>query len=170
MTDQRWLIYALFAALSASLVSIFAKVGMEGIDSTLATTVRSLIMFVFLVLVCSAQGLWTKLPTIRGWAIVMIALSGLAGATSWLFGFKALAVGGQVTQVAPIDKLSVPLAALLAFLLLRDRPSAWNWTGIVLITLGAYLTALPRNSITPPAASQTAMSENHYTGGIDSAK
>ena len=144
MTDQRWLIYALLAAVSASLVSIFAKVGMEGIDATLATTVRSLIMFVFLVIVCSAQGLWAKLPTIRGWAIVMIALSGLAGATSWLFGFQALAVGGQVTQVAPIDKLSVPLAALLAFVLLRDRPSAVNWSGIVLITLGAYLTALPR--------------------------
>jgi transporter family protein len=144
MTDQRWLIYAVFAAVAASLVSIFAKVGMEGIDPTLATTVRSAIMFLFLLIVCSAQGLWAKLPTIRGWAVAMIALSGLAGAISWLFGFKALAAGGQVTQVAPIDKLSVPLAAVLAFALLRDRPSAWNWAGIVLITLGAYLTALPR--------------------------
>ena len=66
----------------------------------------------------------------------MIALSGLAGATSWLFGFKALDVGGQVSQVAPIDKLSVPLAAVLAFFLLRDRPSVINWAGIVLITFG----------------------------------
>lgn len=144
MTDQRWLLYAILAAVSASLVSIFAKVGMKGIDPTLATTVRSAIMLIFLVIVSSAQDLWGKLPTIRGWAIVMIALSGLAGATSWLFGFKALAVGGEVTQVAPIDKLSVPLAAMLAFLLLKDRPSGLNWMGIMLITLGAYLTALPR--------------------------
>ena len=159
MTAQPWLIYAVLAAVSASLVSIFAKVGMEGIEPTLATTVRSLIMFVFLVVVCSAQGLWAKLPTIRGWAIVMIALSGLAGATSWLFGFKALAVGGQVTQVAPIDKLSVPLAALLAFMLLRDRPSAVNWAGIVLITLGAYLTALPRDAkpAVPPSTAQASI-------------
>ena len=59
----------------------------------------------------------------------MIALSGVAGATSWLFGFKALAAGGQVSQVMPIDKLSVPLAAILSVLLLRDRPSTINWTG-----------------------------------------
>jgi transporter family protein len=147
MTDQRWLLYAILAAVSASVVSIFAKVGMEGIDATLATTVRSAIMLVFLVTVCSFQQLWPKLPTIRGWAVLMIALSGVAGALSWLFGFKALAIGGQVTQVAPIDKLSVPLAAILAFILLRDRPSGWNWTGILLIALGAYLTALPRAGV-----------------------
>jgi transporter family protein len=148
MADNRWLVYAIFAAVAASLVSIFAKVGMEGIDATLATTVRSAIMFAFLVLVCAASGQWSQLHTIHGKAILMIALSGLAGATSWLFGFKALAVGGQVTQVAPIDKLSVPLAAVLAFLLLRDRPSAWNWAGIIFITFGAYLTALPRSGVT----------------------
>ncbi len=151
MADNRWLLYAIFAAVSAAFVGIFAKVGMEGINPTLATTVRSAIMLVFLIIVTSAQSGWGHLSKIRGWAIVMIALSGLAGATSWLFGFKALASGGQVSQVAPIDKLSVPLAAVLAFFLLRDRPSTINWVGIVLITFGAYLASLPRSAATPSA-------------------
>jgi transporter family protein len=156
MADNRWLLYAILAAVSAAVVSIFAKIGMEGIDSTLATTVRAAVMLVFLAVVCTTEKLWDKLPTVRGWAVVMIALSGLAGATSWLFGFKALAVGGRVTQVAPIDKLSVPLAAVLAFFLLKDRPSALNWAGILLIAFGAYLTAVPRSAPQKPlAADQT---------------
>ena len=146
MVQQKWLLYAIFAAVSASLVNIFAKVGMEGIDPTLATTVRAAIMLVFLAAVCFGQELWGNLSAIHSKALLMIALSGLAGALSWLFGFKALAVGGQVTQVGPIDKLSVPLAAILAFLILRDRPSGMNWLGIALIAFGAYLTALPRQS------------------------
>jgi transporter family protein len=148
MTDNRWLYYALVAALAAALTNIFAKIGMEGIEPTAATTVRSAIMLVFLIAVCSAQNLWHHMGKIRGWAVVMIALSAIAGATSWLFGFKALAAGGKVTQVAPIDKLSVPLAAVLAYFLLRDRPAWWNWAGILLITIGAYLTALPQKSDT----------------------
>ena len=163
MVQQKWLIYAIFAALSASLVNIFAKVGMEGIDPTLATTVRAAIMLVFLAAVCFGQELWGNLSTIHSKALLMIALSGLAGALSWLFGFKALAVGGQVTQVGPIDKLSVPLAAILAFIILRDRPSGVNWLGILLIAFGAYLTALPRQSQGAPknpSAAQLQQSES----------
>ncbi|MDB5299469.1 MAG: hypothetical protein JWO87_1132 [Phycisphaerales bacterium] len=158
MPDNRWLFYAVLAAVSAAGVSIFGKIGMEGIDSTLATTIRSGVMLAILTIICSAQNLWGKLPTVRGWAIVMIALSGLAGAISWLCGFKAYALGAKVTQVAPIDKLSVPLAAVLAFLLLRERPTLVNWAGILLIAYGAYLTALPPRTpqlpglIEPPAA------------------
>ena len=150
MTDNRWLVYAIFAAISAACVSILAKIGMEGINSTVATTIRAAVMLVFLLLVTTTQELWGHLGKIRGWAVVMIALSGIAGATSWLFGFKALEVGGKVTQVAPIDKLSVPLAAVLAFFILRDRPAWWNWAGIALITVGAYLTALPQKPANLP--------------------
>ena len=115
MTDKSWLFYAIFAAVSAAFVGIFAKVGMEGIDPTLATTVRSFIMLLFLMAICTAQGVWNHLEKIRGWAVIMIALSGIAGATSWLFGFKALASGGQFRRFARIDKLSVPLAAVSRF-------------------------------------------------------
>ena len=91
---------------------------------------------------------WSAVVFAAALGPVAIALSGLAGTISWLFGFKALASpGGDVSRVMPIDKLSVPLAAILAFAFLRERPSAWNWIGIVLIAFGAYLSALPRPTL-----------------------
>jgi transporter family protein len=140
---HRGLLYAVLAAVSAALVGIFGKVGMEGIDSNLATAVRSLVMTLFLIGVVALLGLWTKIPTLHGKAMGMIVLSGVAGATSWLFGFRAIQLIG-VSKVAPIDKLSVPLAVVLAVLLLGERPSLINWLGIAAITGGAYLAALPR--------------------------
>ncbi|HEX8342541.1 MAG TPA: EamA family transporter [Tepidisphaeraceae bacterium] len=142
MTDYRWLIYALLSALAASLVGIFGKLGMQSIDANLATAVRSVVMTVFLLGVATTFGAWSKLPTIGGKAFAMIVLSGIAGAVSWLFYFRAIQVG-TVSQVAPIDKLSMPLAVLLAVLILGDRPSGLNWLGIALIVGGAYLAALP---------------------------
>jgi transporter family protein len=143
MDEYRWLIYALLAAVAAALTNIFGKIGVKEIDSNLATTLRSFVMVLFLVAVCSVQRLWSRLPTVHAQAMLMIVLSGLAGATSWLFGFKALQVGGEVSQVSPIDKMSVPLAVVLAVIFLRERPGPINWVGVILITLGAYLTALP---------------------------
>ena len=168
MFEQRWILYAVLAAVTAAVVPLLAKVGMEGINATVATAVRAAIMCVFFVIICTQQRLWSHLDKIRGTAVVMIALSAIAGALSWLFGFKALAAGGQVSQVAPIDKLSVPLATGLAFLLLRDRPTTINWAGIVLITFGAYLTAIPRpkapggSLANPPAASTTAIAHSPW--------
>jgi bacterial/archaeal transporter family protein len=143
MFSQPWLVYAFLSAICASFVGIFGKVGMAGIDSNLATAVRSIVMTIFLVGLCSATGLAAKIHTLHTKALTMIVLSGLAGAASWLFYFKALQVG-TVAQVAPIDKLSMPLAVLLAVLLLGDRPTATNWAGILLIAGGAYLAAMPR--------------------------
>ncbi len=141
MNDQRWLVYALLSAGAASLVGIFGKIGMKDINSTLATTIRSVVMTAFLVALCGGMGLWSKAQSLHGRALTMIVLSGLAGAVSWLFYFKAIQVG-TVSQVAPIDKLSMPLAVMLAVLLLGDRPGPANWFGIVLIAFGAYLAAL----------------------------
>ena len=124
---------------------IFGKVGMKGINDTLATGIRSIIMTIFLLGLCTVMGVWSKLHTITARPLTMIALSGLAGASSWLFYFKALQVG-EPTQVAPIDKMSVPFAAVLAFLLLKDRPTVVNWVGIIVIAVGAYLAALPRST------------------------
>ncbi|MFT3788311.1 MAG: EamA family transporter [Tepidisphaeraceae bacterium] len=138
---QPWLIYALLAAVCASAVAILGKKGMEGVDSNTATAVRSAIMTVFLVGFVSLRFGWTKLDSIKGNAWTLIALSGVMGALSWLFQFKALALA-DASKVAPIDKLSMPLGILLAVLFLRERPSAINWVGIVLITGGAYLAAL----------------------------
>jgi bacterial/archaeal transporter family protein len=141
MLEQRWLIYALLSAVAASLVSIFGKIGMKEIDSNLATAVRSIIMTVFLVGCCTVMGLWSKVATLHPKALAMIALSGLAGAVSWLFYFKAIQLG-QVSKVAPIDKLSMPLAVVLAVVMLGEKPGAWNWVGVGLIAVGGYLAAL----------------------------
>ena len=142
MEEKRWLIYALLSAAAAAMVGIFGKLGMSAVDSTLATAVRSVVMTAFLLGVCTVMGLWEKLPSVRGRAMLMIVFSGLAGALSWLFYFKAIKLA-TVSQVAPVDKMSMPLAVVLAAIILGDRPSALNWIGVGLIFGGAYLAALP---------------------------
>jgi transporter family protein len=139
--QQTWLIYALLSAAAASLVAIFGKLGMKDIDSNLATAVRSVVMTLFLVGFCTAMGLWSKLATLHTKAVTMIVLSGVAGAISWLFYFKAIQIG-TVSQVAPIDKLSVPLTVVLALLLLGERPTLINWLGVLLVATGGYLVAI----------------------------
>jgi transporter family protein len=110
---NKWILYALLAAVTAALVSFFGKIGMEGIDSDLATTVRSIVQMLFVVIIALCLGLQSKLGTIHRKAMLMIVLSGIAGGASWLFGFRALRLT-QVSKVAPLDKLSVPIAVVLA--------------------------------------------------------
>ncbi len=136
--QHTWLFYALLSAAAAALIPIFAKLGMAGVDSNLATTIRSIVMTLFLVGFCLWYRLGGQLRTVHSRAMTMIVLSGLAGALSWLFYFRAIKIG-QVSKVAPIDKLSMPFAILLAALLLGDRPTPLNWLGILLISTGAYL-------------------------------
>ncbi|HEY8746395.1 MAG TPA: EamA family transporter [Tepidisphaeraceae bacterium] len=138
----RWLAYALLSAVSAAFVGIFGKLGMAEVDSNLATAVRSVVMTAFLVGVCGVMGVLPKVATLHGRAILMIILSGVAGAVSWLFYFRAIQLG-HVSQVAPIDKLSMPFAVVLAVLFLGDKPGAWNWVGVLLIVAGGYLASLP---------------------------
>lgn len=145
MFAQKWFVYAVIAAVTAALVSIFGKAGMKEVNPVLATALRSVVMMVFTLIVCTVKKRWTHLPQVHATALLMIVLSGIAGATSWIFGFEALDIA-RVSQVAPIDKLSVPLAAVLAVIFLHERPSGINWVGIALIAVGAYLTAQPAHS------------------------
>src|SRR5262249_51866437 len=132
MQEHLWILYALLAAVTAALVSIFGKIGMEGINSDLATTVRGVAQALLLVLFATALGLWKNIHTIHGKAWGMIVLAGAAGAASWLFMFKALELA-PASRVAPLDKLSVPFAVVLAFIFLKERPLPINWTGVGLI-------------------------------------
>ncbi len=141
--ENLWIVYALSAAVCAALVSIFGKVGMKGIDSNLATTVRGVVQAGLLVIFATMIGLWDGLPTIKGRAVVTIILSGAAGAASWLFMFKAIEIA-DVSRVSPLDKLSVPIAVVLAYLFLKERPAGINWIGVILIAVGAYLTSIKR--------------------------
>jgi transporter family protein len=140
-----WLLYAFLSALAASLVGIFGRLGVTKLDDNLATTVRSIMMTLMLLIFATVIGAWDKIGQLRApRPLIAIVLSGAAGAASWIFYFKALKVA-EVSQVAPIDKLSMPLAILLAAIFLHERPSAVNWLGIVLIAGGAYLATLARN-------------------------
>ncbi len=138
-----WLMYALLSAVSAAFVSIFGKMGLAGIDSNVATAVRAVIMAAFLVGVVIVQGHVTGISEVfaDGRALLWIALSGIAGATSWLFYFLALKYG-KVSEVAPIDKLSVVFAVLLAMVLFGERVSAIHAAAIALIAVGGILLAV----------------------------
>ncbi|WP_410771884.1 EamA family transporter [Fontibacillus sp. BL9] len=138
-----WLIYALLSAVSAALVAIFGKIGLQHIDANAATAIRSVIMALFLIGVVAVQGKFTQLAEIvsQKKALSFIVLSGIAGALSWLFYFLALKYG-KVSQVGPIDKLSVVIAVILAFLFLGEKISWTAAAGVVLIAAGALLVAL----------------------------
>ncbi|WP_315436860.1 EamA family transporter [uncultured Selenomonas sp.] len=138
-----WLIYALLSALCAAFVSIFGKVGVAGLDSSAATAVRAVIMAVFLVGVVVAEGHTADLPQVFAdkKALIFVALSGIAGALSWLFYFLALK-DGAVTQVAPIDKLSVVFAVVIAVLIFGERVSFMHGIAIVMIAAGGLLLAI----------------------------
>lgn len=138
-----WLIYALLSAVTASLVAIFGKIGLQNIDANSATAIRSVIMALFLVGVVAIQGKFTQVGEIlhQKRELSFIILSGVAGALSWLFYFLALKYG-KVSQVGPIDKLSVVIAVALAFLFLGEKISWINASGVALIAIGAILVAI----------------------------
>lgn len=140
MNEQRWLVYALLSAACAALVGIFGRVGLKGVEPNLATGVRSIVMAVLLVGFLTVTRGWAKLPPLASRGSVMILLSAAAGAASWLFYFNALKLA-DVSHVAPIDKLSTPIAVILAALLLGERPSLLNWAGVAVMVGGAYLVA-----------------------------
>ncbi len=141
--DHLWLVFALLSAATAALVAVFGKIGLQGIDANTATAVRAVIMAAFLVGVVIFQGTFKDIPAIIAdrRAITFIVLSGVAGATSWLFYFLALKYG-NVSQVAPVDKLSVVMATVIAVLFLGEKVSLLGGAGVALIALGAILVAL----------------------------
>jgi transporter family protein len=135
-----WLICALLSATTAALVAILSKLGSAKIDTTTATTLRSVVMTVFLIgvgLVLRKMN-FSYLQTIPSKDLTLIALSGVAGALSWLFYFFALKIG-HVHNVVAIDRLSVAIAAVLSVLVLGETMSIKEWLGILCMTGGAFL-------------------------------
>jgi len=135
-----WLLFAFLSAFMAALVAIFAKLGLKEIDSTLATTIRSIIMAVFLVLVALAlrkfDGFTLSSFTSKEW--LLIALAGIAGALSWLFYFFALK-HGAAGPVAAIDRLSIVFVVVLAALFLGEGFGLYVILGALLMAAGAVL-------------------------------
>ena len=133
-----WFAFALGSAVFAALTAIFAKVGIEGVDSNLATAVRTLVVLVMawaIVLVTGVQGGLASISA-RSW--VFLVLSGLVTGASWLCYYRALQLG-QASLVVPIDKLSLVITLVLAVVLLREQLTARGVVGAVLVTIGAIV-------------------------------
>lgn len=141
--SQEWLYWALASALFASLTAIFAKVGLQGIDSDFATFIRTIVIIFALVAFLTYSGKWQSLASLTSKNWTFLILSGLATGASWLAYFKALQMG-NASQVAPIDKFSIVLVTLFAVLFLGERPSGQDWVGIGLITAGVLFLAIKR--------------------------
>lgn len=138
-----WLLWALLSASFAAMTAIFAKVGLEGIDSDYATLVRTVVIGIVLTAFVVATGKWAAPASIPGRSWLFLILSGLATGASWVCYFRALKVG-DASQVAPVDKASVVLVALFAVVFLGERPGLRDWLGIALVGAGVIVLALKR--------------------------
>ncbi len=140
-----WLIFALLSAVFAALVAIFGKIGLQSVDTNTATAIRAVVMAIFLLIVVFITGKLSDFKTIfiNNKALFYIILSGIAGALSWLFYFVALK-GAKVSQIVPIDRLSVVFALLLAFIFLGEKVSWQSWLGAGLIVAGGVIIALAK--------------------------
>jgi transporter family protein len=135
--------WALLSAAFAALTAVFAKIGLEGIDSDLATLVRTAVIIVLLSMFVVATGKWQNPLTLPHRTLLFLTLSGAATGVSWVCYFRALKLG-EASKVAPVDKLSVLLVAVFAVLFLHERPSVREWTGILMVGAGVLVLALKR--------------------------
>jgi transporter family protein len=136
-----WLPWALLSAAFAALTAIFGKIGVANIGSDLATLIRTVVILATLAAIVAATGQWQAPETISSKTWLFLVLSGLATGASWLCYFRALKLG-DAARVAPIDKLSVVLVALIGVIFLGERLSGVNWLGVSLIGVGAILVAV----------------------------
>ena len=143
ITASNWFAWALLSAAFAALTAIFAKIGLAGVDSDLATLVRTAVIMIVLAAFVVATGKWTNPLRLSGRTWLFLVLSGLATGASWVCYFRALKVG-DASKVAPVDKLSLLLVALFATVFLHERPSLREWAGILMVGAGVLVLALKR--------------------------
>lgn len=139
--SSTWLLWALLSAVFASLTAIFAKIGIQDVDSDLATLIRTAIIIMVLVVFVWLTGKWSnpfKLPT-KTW--LFLTLSSLATGASWVCYFRALKIG-EASKVAPVDKLSLVLVAIFAFAFLGERPALHEWIGVAMVAGGVIVLTL----------------------------
>jgi transporter family protein len=135
-----WQFWAVLSAIFAALTAIFAKVGIENINSDFATFIRTIVILVTLAFILLATGQFQSPGSVTPRTYLFLLLSGLATGASWICYFRALKIG-EAAKVAPIDKLSVVLVAVFGVIFLGERLTGPNWLGIALIAAGAILVA-----------------------------
>ena len=142
-TSSSWAYWALLSAVFAALTAIFAKIGVQDIDSDLATLVRTAVLIVVLAVFVVLAGKWSNPLALSGKTLGFLALSGLATGASWVCYFRALQLG-EASKVAPVDKLSLVLVAVFAVIFLGERPTLRDWSGIAMVAGGVLLLAVRR--------------------------
>jgi len=142
-TSSSWFFWAVLSAVFAALTAIFAKIGIQGVDSDLATLVRTAIIIVVLSAFVWSTGKWSNPLTLPLKTWLFLGLSGLATGISWVCYFRALQIG-DASKVAPVDKLSVVLVAIFAFVFLGERPATREWFGILMVASGVLILAFKR--------------------------
>jgi len=138
-----WFYWAMLSAVFAALTAIFAKLGLRGVDSDLATLIRTAIIIVVLSAFVFYSGKWSNPFELLPTTWLFLVLSGLATGASWVCYFRALKIG-EASKVAPVDKLSIVLVAVFAFAFLGERPSLREWSGIAMVAGGVLLLAFKR--------------------------
>jgi len=136
-----WLVYALLSALFAALTAIFGKLGIANVNSNLATGIRTIVILIMIWTIIMAKGEAKGINTLSKQNIIFLVISGIATGLSWLFYFKALQLG-NVSQVAPVDKLSVALTIIMAALFLGEQLTVKTFAGASLIIIGTVILAM----------------------------
>ena len=139
--SSSWQMWAVLSALFAAMTAIFAKVGVENVNSDLATFIRTIVVVCVLGLIVYATRQFQNPAEISGRTYLFLVLSALGTGASWLCYFRALKLG-DAAQVAPIDKLSVVLVAVFGVVFLGERLSVLSWAGIAMVAAGAILVAI----------------------------
>jgi len=142
-SSNNWAYWAVFSAVFAAMTAIFAKIGIRGVDSDLATLIRTSIIIVVLSAFVWFTGKWSNPFELSGKTWLFLSLSGLATGASWVCYFRALQAG-DASKVAPIDKLSLVLVAIFAVIFLGERPSLRDWSGISMVAAGVLILAFKR--------------------------
>lgn len=140
-TGSLWGVYALLSALFAALTSILAKIGINGVDSNLATAIRTVVVLVMAWGLVFMTGVQKQISNIGARSWVFLVLSGIATGLSWLFYYRALQMG-DASRVVPIDKSSVVISMVLAFVVLKEQLTWQSIVGGLLITAGTFVLIL----------------------------
>jgi len=138
-----WFYWALLSAVFAAFTAIFAKIGLQGVDSDFATLIRTIVIIGVLTAFVYLTGKWSNPFALRPKTLIFLALSGLATGASWVCYFRALKVG-EAAKVAPVDKLSLVLVAIFAFVFLGERPGVREWLGILMVAAGVLVLGFKR--------------------------
>ncbi|NLY44032.1 MAG: EamA family transporter [Clostridiaceae bacterium] len=136
-----WFIFALLSAVFAALTSILAKIGIEGINSNLATAIRTVVVLVMAWIIVFISGTQSQINGLNKKSWIFLILSGIATGLSWLCYYKALQIG-DASKVVPVDKFSVVITMVLAFVVLHEVPTIKTILGGIFITIGTFIMIL----------------------------